>query len=67
MYRYMHIYAYVIHEGKARPDFFRGVASIVCKLFNIVQPTYAYFGQKDISQGILIRSMVSFCVLYQSE
>lgn len=48
----------LIHEGKARPDFFRGVASIVCKLFNIVQPTYAYFGQKDISQGILIRSMV---------
>lgn len=47
-----------ISEGKARPDFFRGVATIVCKLLNIVQPTTAYFGQKDISQCILIRRMV---------
>jgi pantoate--beta-alanine ligase len=47
-----------ILEGKARPDFFRGVATIVCKLFNIVQPTKAYFGQKDISQCILVKSLV---------
>lgn len=48
-----------ILEGKARPDFFRGVATVVCKLFNIVSPTTAYFGQKDISQCILIRKMVT--------
>ena len=47
-----------IYEGVARPEFFRGVATIVCKLFNIVQPTSAYFGQKDISQCLLIQSMV---------
>lgn len=47
-----------ISEGIARPDFFRGVATIVCKLFNIVQPTIAYFGQKDISQCILVKSLV---------
>lgn len=47
-----------ISEGKARPDFFRGVATIVCKLFNIVQPTVTYFGQKDISQCILVKRMV---------
>jgi pantoate--beta-alanine ligase len=46
-----------IAEGNARPDFFRGVATICCKLFNIVQPTSTYFGQKDISQSILIRRM----------
>lgn len=34
-----------LFEGKARPEFFRGVATIVCKLLNIVQPTRAYFGQ----------------------
>ena len=47
-----------IQEGKARPDFFRGVATIVCKLFNIVQPSISYFGQKDISQCILVKKMV---------
>jgi len=47
-----------ISEGVARPDFFRGVASIVCKLFNIVQPRIAYFGQKDIGQCVLVRRMV---------
>jgi pantoate--beta-alanine ligase len=48
----------LIDEGKARPDFFRGVATIVCKLFNIVQPNISYFGQKDISQCILVNRMV---------
>ena len=47
-----------IYEGVARPEFFRGVATIVCKLFNIVQPTSAYFGQKDISQCLLIKCLV---------
>lgn len=47
-----------IHEGKARPDFFRGVATIVCKLFNIMQPSISYFGQKDISQCILVKRMI---------
>lgn len=47
-----------ISEGLARPDFFRGVATVVCKLFNIVQPMHTFFGQKDISQCILIQRMV---------
>jgi pantoate--beta-alanine ligase len=47
-----------ISEGLARPEFFRGVATVVTKLFNIVQPSYAFFGQKDISQCILIQRMV---------
>lgn len=47
-----------IYEGQARPEFFRGVATIVCKLFNIVLPTQSYFGQKDISQCILVKQMI---------
>ncbi|KAL7535287.1 hypothetical protein ACHAWF_005125 [Thalassiosira exigua] len=45
-------------EGLSRPSHFRGVATIVTKLFNIVQPTNAYFGQKDAAQGVLIRRIV---------
>ncbi|KAG9313106.1 hypothetical protein JVU11DRAFT_6556 [Chiua virens] len=44
-------------EGTSRPHFFRGVATIVTKLFNVVQPTNAYFGQKDIQQALLLRRM----------
>jgi pantoate--beta-alanine ligase len=47
-----------IMEGVARPDFFRGVATVVAKLFNLTQPTVAYFGQKDISQCVLLIKMV---------
>jgi len=45
-------------EGLARPGFFKGVATIVMKLFNIATPTRAYFGQKDAVQCCVIRRMV---------
>lgn len=44
--------------GKSRPTHFKGVTSVVTLLFNIVQPTKAYFGQKDAQQSIIIKKMV---------
>ena len=45
-------------EGASRPVFFRGVATVCMKLFNIVQPERVYFGQKDIQQTVVIKRMV---------
>ncbi|KAK9239808.1 Pantoate-beta-alanine ligase [Lipomyces kononenkoae] len=45
-------------EGKIRPQFFRGVATVVSKLLNIVSPDRVYFGQKDVQQTVVVKRLV---------
>lgn len=45
-------------EGRTRPTFFRGVATVCMKLFNVVQPERVYFGQKDVQQTVVIKRLV---------
>jgi len=45
-------------EGKSRPHFFKGVSSVVLKLFNIIRPNVAYFGKKDIQQLRVVQKIV---------
>ncbi|KAI1783523.1 Pantoate-beta-alanine ligase [Ganoderma leucocontextum] len=54
-------------EGKTRPTFFRGVATVVLKLINVIEPTRAYFGQKDIQQALLLRRLTRDLLLSHPE
>ena len=47
-----------IIEGKVRPGHFIGVTTIVCKLFNLIQPNFSFFGEKDYQQLLIIKKLV---------
>ena len=49
---------FTLLEGKSRSDFFKGVTTIVAKLFDIVEPTHTFFGEKDFQQLCIINKMV---------
>ena len=46
-------------EGKSRPSFFQGVSTVIIKLFNIIQPTHAFFGEKDVQQLLVVKKLVN--------
>lgn len=47
-----------IIEGKSRPGHFIGVTTIICKLFNLIQPNFSFFGEKDYQQLLIIKKLV---------
>ena len=49
---------FTLLEGKSRSDFFKGITTIVAKLFDIVEPTHTFFGEKDFQQLCIINKMV---------
>ena len=48
----------MVLEGTSRPSFFQGVTTVVTKLFNIIRPTHAFFGEKDAQQLLIVKKMV---------
>ncbi|MDA8886823.1 pantoate--beta-alanine ligase, partial [Bacteroidia bacterium] len=47
--------------GASRPGHFQGVSNVVSRFFDIIEPTYAYFGQKDFQQTAVVRRLIEIC------